>query len=232
MTSHRCAIVLTRLPGEKSQTALRRILTYFGLSALIVAIGVAVSAAQAGTASGQGRSSVRSAASASSSVVTDWNRTLVEALLVAHTRPQPGTRIGAIVQVSVFNAVNGIMGRHTQFHPSSSQRVRREAPLLPPPQRAPRTRRSSRSSRHRSRASTRSSPPRSQDCRTTTRTTAPADPSPAASPGGRQSPTRFSPGAQPTVSPRRCPPTSSGRSRRGSRRRRPSRPPCSASSRR
>jgi PAP2 superfamily len=54
---------------------------------------------------------------ASADVVTDWNKTLVDALLAAHTAPQPGTRIGAIVQASVFDAVNGIARRYTQFHP-------------------------------------------------------------------------------------------------------------------
>jgi membrane-associated phospholipid phosphatase len=54
---------------------------------------------------------------ASADVVTDWNKTLVDALLVAHTAPQPGTRIGAIVQTSVFDAVNGIRRRYQQFHP-------------------------------------------------------------------------------------------------------------------
>jgi membrane-associated phospholipid phosphatase len=54
---------------------------------------------------------------ASADVVTDWNKTLVDALLVARTPPQPGTRIGAIVQTSVFDAVNGIRRRYTQFHP-------------------------------------------------------------------------------------------------------------------
>jgi hypothetical protein len=117
MTSHRCAIVWARLPGEKSQAALRRVRTYFGLAALVVAIGVVASAAQAGTANGQGRNAVGSAASTGSNVVIDWNRTLVDALLVAHTAPQPGTRIGAIVQTSVFDAVNGIKGRYTPFHP-------------------------------------------------------------------------------------------------------------------
>jgi hypothetical protein len=117
MTSHRCAIGLTRLPRKQSQTGLRRIVTCSGLLSLAVAIGVMVSAAQAGTATGQGRSSLGSAASTKSNVVNDWNRKLVDALLVAHTAPQPGTRIGAIVQVSVFDAVNGIKGRFTQFHP-------------------------------------------------------------------------------------------------------------------
>jgi len=54
---------------------------------------------------------------ASADVVTDWNQTLVDALLVAHTAPQPGVRAAAIVQASVFDAVNGIKRRYQQFHP-------------------------------------------------------------------------------------------------------------------
>jgi PAP2 superfamily len=54
---------------------------------------------------------------ASADVVTDWNRTMVDALHAAHTTPQPSTRIGAIVQTSVFDAVNGISRRYAQFHP-------------------------------------------------------------------------------------------------------------------
>ena len=54
---------------------------------------------------------------AAADVVTDWNRTMVSALLATHTAPQPGTRIGAIVQSSVFDAVNGIAQRYTQLHP-------------------------------------------------------------------------------------------------------------------
>jgi opacity protein-like surface antigen len=54
---------------------------------------------------------------ASADVVTDWNKTMVDALYVSRTAPQPGTRVGAIVQSSVFDAVNGIARRYTQFHP-------------------------------------------------------------------------------------------------------------------
>jgi hypothetical protein len=54
---------------------------------------------------------------ASADVVTDWNKTMVDALYVSRTPPQPGTRVGAIVQTAVFDAVNGIAGRYTQFHP-------------------------------------------------------------------------------------------------------------------
>lgn len=56
-------------------------------------------------------------ATAAADVVTDWNRTLVDAIITAKTAPQPGTRIGAIVQTSVFDAVNGITGRYAQIHP-------------------------------------------------------------------------------------------------------------------
>ena len=50
-------------------------------------------------------------------VVTDWNKTMVDALYASHTVPQPSTRVGAIVQTSVFDAVNGIAHRYEQFHP-------------------------------------------------------------------------------------------------------------------
>jgi membrane-associated phospholipid phosphatase len=54
---------------------------------------------------------------ASADVVVDWNRTLVDAMYTAHTAPQPGTRIGAIVQTAVFDSVNGITRKYTQFRP-------------------------------------------------------------------------------------------------------------------
>jgi membrane-associated phospholipid phosphatase len=48
--------------------------------------------------------------------VTDWNRTMVAGLEAAHTAPQPSSRIGAIVQASVFDAVNGIEKRYAPYH--------------------------------------------------------------------------------------------------------------------
>jgi hypothetical protein len=54
---------------------------------------------------------------ASADVVVDWNRTLVDALYTSHTAPQPGTRLGAIVQTSVFDSINGITRRYAQFRP-------------------------------------------------------------------------------------------------------------------
>src|SRR5690349_17862424 len=53
---------------------------------------------------------------AKADTVTDWNRTMVTALEAAHIGPQPSSRIGAIVQTSVFDAVNGIERRYTSIH--------------------------------------------------------------------------------------------------------------------
>jgi hypothetical protein len=56
---------------------------------------------------------------ASANDVVAWNKTMVDALLVSHTAPQPGTRVGAIVQTAVFDAVNGITGRYSQYRPDA-----------------------------------------------------------------------------------------------------------------
>ena len=53
---------------------------------------------------------------ASADVVTDWNRTMVGALDAAHTPPPPAMRAAAIVQSSVFDALNGIERRYTPVH--------------------------------------------------------------------------------------------------------------------
>jgi membrane-associated phospholipid phosphatase len=55
---------------------------------------------------------------AKADVVTAWNRTMVAGLEAAHVGPQPSSRIGAIVETSVFDAVNGIERRYTPFHVS------------------------------------------------------------------------------------------------------------------
>ena len=49
-------------------------------------------------------------------VVTDWNRTMIAGFEAAKTPPPPGNRIGAIVQASVYDAVNGIERRFTPYH--------------------------------------------------------------------------------------------------------------------
>ena len=53
---------------------------------------------------------------ASADVVTDWNRTMVGALVTAAAPPPLASRDAAIVQTSVFDAVNGIARRYTPVH--------------------------------------------------------------------------------------------------------------------
>src|ERR1035441_997205 len=53
---------------------------------------------------------------ASADVVTDWNRTMVDALEVDKAPPPPSARVGAIVQSAVFDSVNGIARRYTPMH--------------------------------------------------------------------------------------------------------------------
>ena len=48
--------------------------------------------------------------------VTVWNRTMVGALETAQTPPPPAMRIGAIVQSSVFDALNGVERKYTPIH--------------------------------------------------------------------------------------------------------------------
>jgi len=48
--------------------------------------------------------------------ITDWNETMFRAGLVGGTTPLVITRVAAIVQASVFDAVNGIARRYTPIH--------------------------------------------------------------------------------------------------------------------
>jgi hypothetical protein len=53
---------------------------------------------------------------ARANVVTDWNRTMIDALETAKTPPPPAARIAAIVQTSVYDAVDGIERRFAPYH--------------------------------------------------------------------------------------------------------------------
>lgn len=53
---------------------------------------------------------------AKADVVTSWNRTMVDALETAKTPPPSSARVAAIVQASVFDAVNGVARRYTPVH--------------------------------------------------------------------------------------------------------------------
>jgi hypothetical protein len=59
---------------------------------------------------------LQSASVAHANVATDWNRTMIGALETSHLPPPQSMRTGAIVQASVFDALNGIEGRYTPIH--------------------------------------------------------------------------------------------------------------------
>src|SRR6185436_17637455 len=56
------------------------------------------------------------AGTAQADEVTDWNQTMLRAGLVGVTSPLVITRVAAIVQAAVFDAVNGIARRYTPIH--------------------------------------------------------------------------------------------------------------------
>ncbi|MGZ4413131.1 MAG: vanadium-dependent haloperoxidase [Gaiellaceae bacterium] len=59
---------------------------------------------------------LQSSSVASADVATDWNRVMIGALETSHLPPPPSMRVGAIVQTSVFDALNGIERRYTPIH--------------------------------------------------------------------------------------------------------------------
>ena len=77
-------------------------------AAVIAAAAVLVSAAPAGARTGPD--------AARTNVATDWNRATIGALEASHLPPPPAMRAGAIVQASVFDALNGIERRYTPIH--------------------------------------------------------------------------------------------------------------------
>jgi hypothetical protein len=54
--------------------------------------------------------------SARADEVTDWNQTLFRSIVIAGSSPLNASRIGALVQAAVFDAVNGIDRRYTPIH--------------------------------------------------------------------------------------------------------------------
>ena len=61
--------------------------------------------------------------------VTQWNLTMIAGLEAAAVPPPPAARVGAIVQASVFDAVNGIDRRYAYYHvpPAAPHGASREA---------------------------------------------------------------------------------------------------------
>jgi hypothetical protein len=91
------------------------------LTTLALAIAAAIlpnpaSAASAPTFNSHSGAFVPTPAVARADVVTDWNRTMIAGLEAATPPPPMASRIGAIVQTSVFDAVNGIERRYTSVH--------------------------------------------------------------------------------------------------------------------
>jgi len=72
----------------------------------VTAVAIPVAAVKPGTAQ----------ASTAPDTVTQWNLTMIAGLEAAATPPPPSARIGAIVQASVFDAVNGITRRYAFYH--------------------------------------------------------------------------------------------------------------------
>src|SRR5688572_30473488 len=48
--------------------------------------------------------------------VTDWNQVMLRVALVNNSSPLVVTRVAAIMQTAVFDAVNGIDPRYVHFH--------------------------------------------------------------------------------------------------------------------
>ena len=91
------------------------------LTTVALAIAAAILAGLASAGSAPTRNSlsgafVRRPPAAGPDVVTDWNRTMIAGLEAANPPPPMASRIGAIVQTSVFDAVNGIERRYTSIH--------------------------------------------------------------------------------------------------------------------
>lgn len=59
--------------------------------------------------------SVTGSGTAQPDMVTQWNQAMIAGLEAAAVPPPPAARAGAIVQVSVFDAVNGIDRRYTYY---------------------------------------------------------------------------------------------------------------------
>ncbi len=65
-------------------------------------------------------------------VVIEWNATMLSTFATANVPPPAATRLGAIVQAAVFDAVNGIVPRYTAIHvaPAAPPGASREAAAI------------------------------------------------------------------------------------------------------
>jgi hypothetical protein len=81
---------------------------------LLCVLAVVVALTGAVGASGSRVATVRAADK--TNAVIDWNQIMLTTLAAAGVPPPPGTRLGAIVQAAVFDAVNGIEPQYASIH--------------------------------------------------------------------------------------------------------------------
>ena len=109
----RCARVLAELAlaagNPLTKAAKSRVRHRIALLAAIAGLVAPLAAALPATAA-------PAAGTAPPDTVTQWNLTMIAGLEAAAIPPPPSARIGAIVQASVFDAVNGIERRYAFYH--------------------------------------------------------------------------------------------------------------------
>jgi hypothetical protein len=93
--------------GERPLLWYRLRLAIVAAVAGLTAVAIPVAAVRPGTAQ---------ASTAHPDTVTQWNLAMIAGLEAAAIPPPPSARIGAIVQASVFDAVNGIDRRYAFYH--------------------------------------------------------------------------------------------------------------------
>ena len=111
-TSTRWASTVATVRSRMRKT----ILTTVALAIAAATLASLASAGSAPTFNSHSGTFVPTAAVAGADVVTEWNRTMIAGLEAANPPPPMASRIGAIVQTSVFDAVNGIERRYTSVH--------------------------------------------------------------------------------------------------------------------
>jgi len=100
----------------------KTILTTVALAIAAAILASLASARSAPTFNSHSGAFVRAPAVAGADVVTEWNRTMIAGLEAANPPPPIASRMGAIVQTSVFDAVNGIKRRYTSVHGPAAPR--------------------------------------------------------------------------------------------------------------
>jgi hypothetical protein len=109
----RCACFLAGLAlaarNPLTKAAKRRVRHRIALVTVMAGLVAPLAAALPGAAA-------PAAGTAQPDMVTQWNLTMIAGLEAAAIPPPPSARIGAIVQASVFDAVNGIDRRYASYH--------------------------------------------------------------------------------------------------------------------